>query len=121
MVKWILLLLTASVSAFAQPVVATNVIKLTPQTRLAWDALSFPDISGYNVQMSRGTNVWRSFTTNSVMPIIQLNPNPQSGTYLFSVSGVNKDGLEGDAGTLTTNLSQVPSIVVNIRVEVFTQ
>lgn len=98
--------------------VATNIVRLSAQTRLAWSANPEPDIAGYNVQMAQGATVWRSFTTNTFIPILTLNSNAQSGSYTFAVSALNRDGIEGPPATLATNLSKPPGVVVSLRLEV---
>jgi hypothetical protein len=117
------ILLLASPSAFTQvpPTVATNIVRLTPTTRLLWDPSTEPGIAGYWAQMAQGSNIWRRFTTNADIPVLTLNSNATSGSYLFSVSAVNRDGLEGGSATLATNLSKLPAVVVNLRLEVTLQ
>lgn len=118
--KTILLLLLTVGSVFAQgtpPVVATNVVKLTPSTRLLWNA-NPEAVAGYWATMRQGTNEWRSFTTNTFLPVLTLNSNATSGAYSLSVAAVNTFGSEGQPANLSTNISVLPSVVVNLRMEV---
>lgn len=98
------------------PVIATNVVRLTPNHGLFWDAST--DAVGYWATMRQGTNVWRGFTTNSFVRLSTLNTNVTSGNYQFEVVGVDQFGSEGGVGVLATNISRLPSIIVNLRIEI---
>jgi hypothetical protein len=97
--------------------VATNVVRLTPQTRLVWDTNREPDLAGYVVTVQAGTNLSRSITTNAFYSLAAL----PSGFYSFSVAAFNRDGVEGSPATISTNLSRPPAVIVNLRLEVTLQ
>lgn len=114
------LLLTITVSARAQgtpPTTATNIVSLSPSTRLAWDANPEPDIAGYQVEARQGTNTFRLFTTNTHTPILLISTNLGNGPASFAVAAINRQGQAGPFATLSTNLSSPPSIVVRLRME----
>lgn len=120
-VKSLILAVLLSAAAAAQgapPVVQTNIVRLAPQTAVKWQKSPEADVVGYWVTMVRGTNTWRSFTTNTSMPLLTLNSNLMSGPATFLVSAVNDAGLEGPSAPMTTNIVKAPSLVVNVRVEV---
>lgn len=115
-------MIAVSVSVIAQspPAKATNIVELTPATKLAWDQV--PDVAGYWATMKRQLStseiqVWRAYTTNTFMPLATLSSNISSGNYQFEVRAVNAFGTEGPPGLLSTNLSATPPIILNVRFE----
>jgi hypothetical protein len=117
-----LLILAGGLNVFSQgtpPVVRTDIVKLTPQTRLIWQPNPPAEqIAGYWAAMKQGTNEWRAFTTNTFMPLLTLNSNLVSGSYDFAVTAVNTAGLESASSPFTTNVVRPPSVVVNVRIEI---
>ena len=116
-------LLIGGLSLFAQspPIVVTNVVTFSPTTTLLWNPSTNTTLAGYKVSMFEllpGTNRWDTFTTTTNATLQTINSTVKSGTYRFEVRGVNQFGQEGLPGTATTNISVLPTIIVNVRVEV---
>lgn len=100
------------------PVVATNIITLTPSTTLAWAPNPEPDLAGYYVELHRDTNVWRHFTTNTAVQLLTITTNLlPNGPYEFAVQAVNTAGQLSPFATLSTNLSKPPGLVLFLRLE----
>lgn len=118
--KTALLSILFSVALFGAepPTVATNVVKLTAKTRAEWGPpLGETNIHGYLVRASEGTNQWERYTTNTFLPILALSTNLPDGEYRFAVSAVSRSGVIGEPAMVSTNLTRVPSQVVNLQIK----
>lgn len=110
-------LITLTTTAQTAPLLQTNVVILTPQTALHWNANTEADLAGYEATLKNPAGTFIKYVpapTTSIL-LTTLTTNLPAGNYSAELVAINAAGLRSPAAMLSTNGTRIPATPMQFR------